>query len=97
MMEQNVGTADRYIRITMGSLMLAAGAGQMARRGGFGGGMALGALGGMMLAEGILGTCLLYSAAGINTNHQQSVGGQTGETELMGNDTDTIDEAYEGL
>lgn len=65
-MEQNVGMPDRYIRITLGGLLLAAGAGYMGRRSA-GTGMMLGLLGGMMLAEGVLGTCPLYSAAGINT------------------------------
>jgi hypothetical protein len=96
-MEHNVGTTDRYIRITLGGLLLAAGAGQMSRRNGWGGGMALGMLGGMMLAEGILGTCPLYTAAGINTNQQEGLEAG-GESEAGGEYTNsTIDEAYEGI
>lgn len=67
MMEQNVGLVDRYVRIGLGSLLVAAGAASMARRGGLGA-VLVGALGGMMLAEGVLGTCPLYSLYGVNTN-----------------------------
>ncbi len=56
MMEQNVGMVDRYVRIGLGSLLVAAGAASMARRGGMGAAL-VGMLGGMMLA-------------GINTNRE---------------------------
>jgi|GEM_PF-654162 len=64
--EPNVGPLDRYLRIALGSLMLASSAGRMARYGSLAG-LGTGLLGGMMLAEGILGTCPLYSALGLDT------------------------------
>lgn len=67
-MEQNIGLTDRYVRITLGGLLLAASAARLARRGAGAGGMAVGLLGGMMLAEGVLGNCPLYRLLGINTN-----------------------------
>lgn len=69
-MEQNVGFADRYIRLTLAGLMLAGSAARMTRRVD-GTAVALGLLGGMMLAEGTLGACPLYSAAGIRTNRAE--------------------------
>ncbi len=69
-MEQNVGPADRYIRIALGSTMLAMGAARMAREDGLSG-LAAGLAGGIMLAEGVLGTCPLYSAYGISTNRER--------------------------
>jgi uncharacterized membrane protein len=66
-MQHNLGMTDRYIRITVGGLMIATGAAQLARRADLTG-AALGLLGGMMLAEGALGVCPLYEAMGMNTN-----------------------------
>lgn len=78
MMEQNVGQADRYIRIALGSLLLATGAARLARRADAGS-AALGLLGGTMLAEGVLGTCPLYTVAGISTNDQPVPGSRTND------------------
>lgn len=69
-MEHNVGMADRYIRIALGGLMLAASAGRMARRAD-GTSVVMGLLGGMMLAEGTLGVCPIYQALGISTNRTE--------------------------
>lgn len=77
-MDQNVGLPDRYIRITLGGLMLAAGAARLARRADLTG-VAAGLLGGMMLAEGVLGTCPLYSVAGINTKDEPAPGERTND------------------
>lgn len=68
-MERNVGQADRYLRIALGSFLLACSAAKAARRGGLAG-AGTGLLGGFMLAEGILGVCPLYSAFGINTRNE---------------------------
>jgi len=85
-LEQNVGFIDRYIRITLGGLMIAAGAARLARDGGLAG-AAVGLLGGMMLAEGVLGTCPLYSVAGINTNPDP----------IPGTYTNDVIQPYEGI
>lgn len=65
-MEHNVGEADRYLRIALGGFLLACSAAKAAREGGMAG-VGTGLLGGMMLAEGVLGVCPLYSALGIST------------------------------
>lgn len=65
-MEHNVGDADRYLRIALGGFLLACSAAKAAREGGMAG-VGTGLLGGMMLAEGVLGICPLYSAFGIST------------------------------
>lgn len=65
-MQQNVGMADRYIRIAMGGFLLACSAAHGARDN-QGTSLIAGLLGGMMLAEGVLGTCPLYTRLGINT------------------------------
>lgn len=70
-MEPNVGRADRYVRITIGSLLLACSAAHGAREGGWSG-LGTGLLGGMMLAEGILGTCPLYPLLGIDTREEHT-------------------------
>lgn len=70
LMEQNVGFTDRYLRLTLGSLALAIGAARLARNPDVTG-VALGLLGGMTLADGILGTCPYYSMVGINTQNEE--------------------------
>ncbi|MFZ5826647.1 MAG: YgaP family membrane protein [Bacillota bacterium] len=70
-MEQNVGQTDRYLRITFGSLLLACSAAHAAREGGMAG-LGTGLLGGMMLAEGVLGSCPIYSLAGVDTREEQT-------------------------
>lgn len=77
-MNQNIGTTDRYIRLTLGGLMLATGAARLARNPDMAG-MAVGLLGGLMLAEGVLGTCPLYEVAGINTNPDPAPGHYTND------------------
>lgn len=69
-MEHNVGMADRYIRIALGSFLLAGSAARMARRADAGA-VVLGLLGGTMLAEGTLGVCPLYEAFGFSTNRME--------------------------
>lgn len=78
MMDHNVGPADRYIRIALGSLLLATGAARLATRPDAGS-AALGLLGGTMLAEGVLGTCPLYSLAGISTADEPPPGYRTND------------------
>lgn len=70
-MEPNVGQTDRYMRITLGSLLLACSAASAAREGGMAG-IGTGLLGGMMLAEGVLGTCPIYSLIGVDTREEQT-------------------------
>lgn len=65
-LQQNVGETDRFLRIGMGGFLLALSAARMARYGVLGG-AATGVLGGMMLAEGVLGHCPYYSLLGIDT------------------------------
>lgn len=86
-MEKNVGQVDRYLRITVGSFLLAMGSARMVRDGDMGGAL-LGLLGGMALAEGILGTCPLYTLAGISTNHAPPAPGQY---------TNDVIQPYEGI
>lgn len=70
-MEPNMGRADRYCRISVGSLLLVASTARMNREGGLSGlGTAL--LGGMMVAEGVLGTCPFYPFLGIDTREEQT-------------------------
>jgi len=77
-MDQNIGLTDRYIRITLGSLFLATGAARMVRQCDAAG-VAAGVLGGMMLAEGVLGTCPLYNLMGMNTNDDPAPGARTND------------------
>lgn len=70
-MEHNVGDGDRYIRIALGSFLLACSAAKAARYGGYAG-IGTGLLGGMMLAEGVLGICPLYSLCGIDTRTEHT-------------------------
>ncbi|HWI61498.1 MAG TPA: DUF2892 domain-containing protein [Symbiobacteriaceae bacterium] len=77
-MDQNVGLTDRYIRLTLGGLLLACGAARMARSTDATGVVA-GLLGGMMLAEGVLGVCPLYEVAGINTSAEPVPGSRTND------------------
>jgi hypothetical protein len=65
-LERNVGPTDRFVRIAAGGLMLAWSAARMAREADMTA-LGLGLFGGVTLAEGVLGTCLLYSAMGIDT------------------------------
>ena len=95
MMEQNVGTADRYIRITLGSLLVAMGAARMTRRPDLSS-AALGLLGGMMLAEGVLGTCLMYSLAGIDTL-DDGKSADDGEQPAPGTRTNDVIAPHEGI
>jgi hypothetical protein len=64
--ERNAGLADRYWRITLGAVLLAVGAGRMARQCDWVAGTAS-VLGGMFIADGVLGTCPLYGPLGIDT------------------------------
>lgn len=65
-LEPNAGLTDRYWRITAGTLVLGCGIARMARGNGLtGAGLSL--LGGMFLADGILGTCLMYQPMGVDT------------------------------
>lgn len=80
-MDQNVGLTDRYIRITLGGLLLACGAARLARHADLAG-VAAGLLGGMMLAEGTLGVCPLYQLAGINTSAEPGPGSRTNDVIL---------------
>ena len=66
LLEPNAGLTDRYIRITLGSLMLACGAARLARQPDLTGAV-LGLLGGMTLADGVLGTCPMYVPLGVDT------------------------------
>lgn len=66
LMQPNIGGTDRYIRLALGSWLLASGAADMARDPNLLA-CAKGMLGGMMLAEGVLGVCVAYHLAGINT------------------------------
>ncbi|HLN65430.1 MAG TPA: DUF2892 domain-containing protein [Symbiobacteriaceae bacterium] len=98
MMEQNVGMADRYVRITLGSMLLACAAARGARQ--MTTGVFLtGALGGMMLAEGVLGTCMVYSALGVNTlrGHEQQQVQSGGMAEPYMHDTNDVIQPYEGI
>jgi hypothetical protein len=74
MMQPNIGKTDRYIRLALGSWFLASGAARMARDPDM---LAcgMGLLGSMMLAEGILGVCVAYHLAGINTREDSGHGG----------------------
>ncbi|HWI51311.1 MAG TPA: DUF2892 domain-containing protein [Symbiobacteriaceae bacterium] len=85
-MDQNIGLTDRYIRITLGSLFMAVGAARMVRNVDAAG-VAAGLFGGMMLAEGFLGTCPLYSLMGMNTNDDPAPGTRTND----------VIEPYEGI
>lgn len=98
MMEQNVGTADRYMRITLGGMLLAVAASRGARQM-TAGVMLTGALGGMMLAEGVLGTCPIYSALGVNTvrGHEQEQVQSGGMAEPYMHDTNDVIQPYEGI
>lgn len=87
-MEKNVGRVDRYLRISIGSFLLAMGSARMVRYGDMGGAM-IGLLGGMTLAEGILGTCPYYSLMGINTTQQ--------EYPEPGHYTNDLIQPYEGI
>lgn len=91
-MEQNVGMQDRYIRITAGGVFLAMGAGFIARRS-VTAGMILGLLGGTMLAEGVLGTCPLYSRWGIDTRTYEELEADP----PPGERTNDVIGAYEGI
>ena len=66
LMEPNIGRADRYIRLTLGSWLLASGAARMARDPDWTA-CGIGLLGGILLAEGILGVCVGYHLTGVNT------------------------------
>lgn len=67
-LHQNVGETDRFVRIGVGGFLLALSAARMARYGLLSG-AATGFLGGMMLAEGVLGHCPYYSLLGIDTRN----------------------------
>lgn len=66
LLEPNVGLTDRYWRITVGAVLLGCGVARLSR-----GHDLLGyagtALGGMFLADGILGSCPLYTPFGVDT------------------------------
>jgi hypothetical protein len=66
LMQPNIGRTDRYIRLALGSWFLASGTARMARDPDL---MAcgMGLLGSVMLAEGVLGVCMAYHMAGIDT------------------------------
>jgi hypothetical protein len=68
-LEQNVGFTDRYLRLSLGSLALAVGAARLARNPDLTG-ITLGLLGGMALADGVLGTCPFYSMMGVDTREE---------------------------
>lgn len=84
MMEQNVGLTDRYLRISLGSLMLAAGAARMVRSVDTTA-VLLGLAGGMTLADGVLGTCPYYSMVGISTRAGAMADGSLAE-QMMADD-----------
>jgi hypothetical protein len=96
MMEPNVGKADRYIRITLGSLLVAVGAARMARRFDLTS-VTVGLLGGMMLAEGVLGTCPVYSLAGIDTLEHEQGTTDDGEQPAPGERTNDVINPHEGI
>lgn len=89
LLEQNVGFTDRYLRLSLGSLALAVGAARLARNPDSIG-IALGVLGGMALADGVLGTCPFYSMMGVNTQEED----RRFEDEDHTND---LIEPYEGI
>ncbi len=70
-MKANVGLTDRYLRIALGGVLLASSAARMAREGSLSG-LGQGLVGGTMLAEGVLGTCPLYSLFGIDTREEHT-------------------------
>lgn len=65
-MKRNIGLADRYCRITAGAAILGCGIAESVK-GQKWTGAALSLLGGMFLADGILGTCPLYEPLHIDT------------------------------
>jgi hypothetical protein len=60
LMTRNLDRAQRYVRLSLGGLLLAASTARMVRRPGMGA-VGLGLLGGMMVAEGVLGVCPLLN------------------------------------
>ena len=69
-MSSNVGTVDRFLRILAGSVLLYLGAVVYA---GSGMGIALDAVGVIVLLTGIIGFCGLYKLLGINTRPTDSL------------------------
>ncbi|MGB7086525.1 MAG: DUF2892 domain-containing protein [Phormidesmis sp.] len=69
-MSSNVGTVDRFLRILAGSVLLYLGAVVYA---GSGMGLALDAVGVIVLLTGIIGFCGLYKLLGINTRPTDSL------------------------
>jgi hypothetical protein len=59
-MTRNINRGQRYVRLTLGGLFLAASSARMVRRPGLGA-VGLGLLGGMLVAEGVLGVCPLLN------------------------------------
>lgn len=70
-MEKNVGLTDRYLRIAGGSALLSCAAAR-SRRGQDLLGFSMSLIGGMLLADGILGTCMMYLPLNINTRNESS-------------------------
>jgi hypothetical protein len=67
-MTRNLDRAQRYVRLSLGGLLLAASTARMVRRPGMGA-VGLGVLGGMMVAEGVLGVCPLLNMSTMRDGH----------------------------
>ncbi|MFC7046859.1 DUF2892 domain-containing protein [Halobacteriaceae archaeon GCM10025711] len=77
-MEKNVGGVDRTVRIALGTLLVLAAVGGVAGLYALGTTVAavLAVVGVVLLATGLLQTCIIYRFIGVNTNKRE-----TGEQE----------------
>ena len=67
MFRRNVGGVDRIVRVTLGTVLFAAGLVMLVHRTGYGPTVAI--IGFLVLMSGILGSCGLYIPFGISTAH----------------------------